>query len=84
MTTSALAGMLGALIVGWLTATEHVFPAWAGWVYMAQGVLKFITGPFKFNSLAGELVPILQAAALFAYGYSVDHETLVFRDLLGG
>ena len=70
--TSALAGMLGAVIIGWLTTREHVFPAWVGWVFLAQGVLNFITGPFKFNSLAGVLVvflPILQAAALFAYGY---------------
>jgi hypothetical protein len=70
--TSAIAGMLGALIVGWLTTREHVFPAWVGWAFMAQGLLNFMAGQFKLNSLAGVLVlfyPILQAAALFAYGY---------------
>jgi hypothetical protein len=72
--TSGLAGMLGAVIVGLLTTRKHIFPAWVGWVFMAQGVLNFITGPFKFNSLAGVLVvflPILQVAALFAYGYFI-------------
>jgi hypothetical protein len=79
MTTSALSGMPGAVIVGWLTAREHVFPAWVGWVYIAQCVFNFITGPFKFNSLAGERVmffPLLQAAALFAYGYLIYQESV--------
>ena len=72
--TSAITGMLGALIVGWLTTREHVFPAWVGWAFMAQGVLNFITGLLKFNFLTGVLVvflPILQVAALLAYGYII-------------
>jgi hypothetical protein len=72
--TSAITGMLGAVIIGWLTARGHVIPAWVGWAFIAQGLLNFITGQVKFNSLAGVLVvflPILQAAALFAYGYFI-------------
>lgn len=77
--TSALAGMLGAVIVGWLTTRERVFPAWVGWAFIAQGVFNFITGPFKFNSLAGVLVvflPILQVAALCAYGYFIYQQSV--------
>ena len=77
--TSALAGMLGAVIVGWLTTREHVFPAWVGWAFIAQGVFNFITGPFKFNSLAGVLVvflPILQVAALLGYGYFIFQQSV--------
>ncbi len=40
--TSAILGMLGAVIVGWLTTREHVFPAWVGWVFMVQGLLNFL------------------------------------------
>jgi hypothetical protein len=72
--TSAIAGMLGAVIVGWLTTREHVFPAWVGWVFMAQGLLNFLSGQLTLNSWAGALIvflPILHAAALFAYGYFI-------------
>jgi hypothetical protein len=72
--TSAIAGTLGAVIVGWLTTREHVFPAWVGWAFMAQGLLNFLSGQLTLNSLQGVLImflPILQAAALFAYGYFI-------------
>jgi len=72
--TSAVTGTLGAVIVGWLTTREHVFPAWVGWAFMAQGLLNFLSGQFKLNSLPGVLIlflPIMQAAALFAYGYFI-------------
>jgi len=77
--TSALTGMLGAAIVGWLTTREHVFPAWVGWTFIAQGLLNFITGQLKLNSLAGVLVvflPALLAAALFAYGYFIYQQSI--------
>src|SRR5215216_1902530 len=38
MLTSAILGTLGAVIVGWLTIREHVFPAWVGWVFLASGL----------------------------------------------
>src|SRR5512143_1604541 len=49
--TSALLGMLGAVIVGWLTTREHVFPGWVGWAFLFQGLLNFISGMFDFGSL---------------------------------
>lgn len=72
--TSAAAGMLGAVIVGWFTTREKMFPAWVGWVFMTYGLLNFTTGPFKFNSIWGVLIPflpVLQAVVLFAYGYFI-------------
>jgi hypothetical protein len=72
--SSAVAGMLGALIVGWITTREHVFPAWVGWIFIVFALLNLIAGPFKFNFLAGVLVPflpLLQAVAVFAYGYFI-------------
>lgn len=70
--TSALAGMLGSLIVGWLTTREQVFPAWIGWAFMAQGLLNFFGG--MVNLAAGVLpifLAVLHAVVLFAYGYFI-------------
>lgn len=72
--TSAAAGMVGAVILGWFTTREHVFPAWVGWAFIAYGLLNFTTGLFFFNSQLGMLtpyLPVLQAVALFAYGYFI-------------
>lgn len=72
--TSAIAGMLGAIITGWLTTREHVFPAWLGWAFIAYSLLNLTAGPFKFNFLPGVLIlflPVLQAMVLFAYGYFI-------------
>ena len=72
--TSAAAGMLGAVIVGWFTIREHVFPAWVGWAFIVFGLLTFTTGLFSFNSLLGVFLlflPILQAVTLFVYGYFI-------------
>jgi hypothetical protein len=72
--TSALAGMMGAVIVGWLTTREHVFPAWLGWAFIAQGLLNFFTGVFNMGSLRGAIpifLPILVVVVQFAYGYFI-------------
>lgn len=71
---SAAAGMVGAIIVGWFTIRENVFPAWVGWAFMIYGLLNFTTGLLLFNSSLGVLIPflpVLQAVALFAYGYFI-------------
>ena len=72
--TSAVAGMLGAVIVGWLTTREHVFPAWLGWTYLAYGLLNFIAGQINFASLQG-LIPfvisLLSIVVQLAYGYFI-------------
>ena len=72
--TSALVGMLGALIVGWLTTREHIFPAWLGWAFIAQGLLNFFAGVFNLGNLTGAIpifLPILFAVVQFAYGYFI-------------
>lgn len=72
--TSALAGMLGAVIVGWLTIREHVFPAWLGWAFIAQGLLNFFTGVFNLGNLTGAIpifLPLLSIVVQFAYGYFI-------------
>lgn len=72
--TSAIAGMLGAIIIGWLTVREQVFPAWVGWGFLAYGLLNILTAQFNFGGLVAVLLvflPILQAVTLFMYGYFI-------------
>ena len=72
--SSAILGMLGAVIVGWLTTREIVFPAWVGWIFIVQGLLNFITGLFNISAqgkLFFILIALLQAVATFAYGYFI-------------
>lgn len=74
--TSALAGLLGAVIIGWITIREHVFPAWVGWAYLAQSLLNFLTGQFNPGFLKGMIpifVPVVDVVAIFAYGYFIYH-----------
>lgn len=70
----ALAGMLGAVITGWLTTREHVFPAWLGWAFIAQGLLNFFTGVFNLGNLTGAIpifLPLLSVVVQSTYGYLV-------------
>ena len=41
---SALAGLLGSLLVGWTTTQARVFPAWVGWLLILAGLLNFVGG----------------------------------------
>lgn len=72
--TSAILGALGAVIVGWLTTRAHKFPAWVGWLFIAQGVLNLIAGTVNIDP-QGRVLPILilliQTVATFAYGYFI-------------
>jgi hypothetical protein len=75
--TSALAGMFGAVITGWLTIREHAFPAWVGWIFIAYGLLNFFTGVFNLGNLIGAIpifLPLLSILAQFAYGYFIYQE----------
>ena len=77
--TSALAGMLGAVIIGWITIREHLFPAWVGWAFLAQSLLNFITGQFNPGFLKGMIpifVPVLDVVAIFAYGYFIYQQSI--------
>ncbi len=72
--TSALAGLAGRLIVGWITNRKKIFPGWVGWAFIVEGFLNFIGGGFNLGSLAGVfyiVVVLLGAGALFGYGSSI-------------
>jgi hypothetical protein len=72
--TSALAGMAGGVIIGWLTTRERIFPAWLGWAFLAYGLLNFITGQINFGSLQGAIpfiISLLSIVIQFAYGFFI-------------
>ncbi|MGE5141381.1 MAG: hypothetical protein ACM3JD_18080 [Rudaea sp.] len=71
---SAVAGAIGAVIVGWLTTRETVFPQWAGWAFILQGLLNLIGPLFGSGPLAAALAVIgtlAGAAALLGYGFAI-------------
>lgn len=71
---SAILGGVGRVIVGWLTTRRKVFPVWAGWAFMAEGILNLVGGLLAnapFGEAVGILVALLGAAALFAYGWGI-------------
>jgi len=78
--TSAIVGMLGAVIIGWLTIREPVFPAWVGWIFLAQGLLDLIAGLLDFGSPIRMLLPVLQVIALLAYGYFIFQMKILTKD----
>jgi hypothetical protein len=72
--TGAGAGMLGRLVIGWLTTRRKVFPGWVGWAFLAEGLLNFAAGVFHPAALASVfpvLVVLLGSAALFGYGLTI-------------
>ncbi len=71
---SAILGAIGRIIVGWLTTRRNVFPVWAGWAFIGEGVLNFVGGLLTSAALGtalGILAVLLGAAALFAYGWGI-------------
>lgn len=69
---SAVGGLIGAVIIGWLTVQKNVFPAWVGWAFLAQGVLNFLGGIINMGAAGWTyafVVLIVGAAASFGYGY---------------
>ena len=75
--TSAIAGSLGSLIVGWLTIRVNVFRPWIGWLMIIGAILNIL-----FPVLPPEAVFIsqiglfAQSAALIGYGI-----TMLQRDI---
>ncbi len=70
--TSALAGALGRLVVGWITTQKKVFAPWIGWAFIVEGILNFLGGVLQLGALApviSIIVPLVGAAALFGYGW---------------
>jgi hypothetical protein len=72
--TSALAGAIGRVIVGWLTARKKAFAPWIGWAFSVEGLVNLAGGAFEvaaFTSIVGVIVPIVGAAALLGYGWGI-------------
>ncbi len=69
---SAISGLIGSVIIGWITTQKNVFPAWVGWAFLAQGVLNFIGGVINMGAAGWTyafIVIVVGAAALFGYGF---------------
>jgi hypothetical protein len=71
---SALAGGIGRLIVGWLTARRRIFAAWVGWAFLLEGLLNIFDGLVEaeyVTPVLGAVIPLLGAAALLGYGWGI-------------
>lgn len=71
---SALAGLIGDILVGLLTIRARVFPAWIGWTLVIWGVANFTGG--LLPDIAGlrvvvGLFEIAGAVAIAGYGWRI-------------
>ncbi len=70
--TSAIAGSLGSLIVGWLTVRAHVFRPWIGWLMIVGGILNILAPVLPPGAIfISQLGLFAQAAALVGYGLTM-------------
>ena len=76
--TSAIAGSLGSLIVGWLTARANVFRPWIGWLMMAGAILNILAPVLPPQAIfISQIGLFAQSAALIGYGI-----TMLRRDII--
>lgn len=70
--TSAIAGSLGSLIVGWLTIRVNVFRPWIGWLMMVGAVLNILAPVLPPGVVfISQIGLFAQSAALIGYGISM-------------
>ena len=72
--SSALFGLIGSLLVGWVTIRASVFHPAIGWLLIAGGVLNIISGLLPADTgatLVGITAGLAQAAALGGYGWTM-------------
>ncbi len=70
--TSAIAGALGSLIVGWLTIKVKVFPSWIGWLMVVGAVLNILFPILPPQAVfISQIGLFAQSAALIGYGLSM-------------
>lgn len=72
--TSAVGGLLGRVIVGWLTTRQRVFPAWAGWALLIEGLLNILYGALSlgsFDNVYTSITVLVGAIALLGYGFTL-------------
>jgi hypothetical protein len=71
---SALSGLVGDLLIGFLTVRAGTFPAWTGWLLALAGAANFGIGLFSGAadlSLAAALGSLLGIAAIAGYGWTI-------------
>jgi hypothetical protein len=70
--TSAIAGSLGSVIVGWQTIQAGVFRPWIGWLMIVGGILNIIAPILPPEAIfVSQLGLFAQSAALIGYGASM-------------
>jgi len=77
--TSAIAGSLGSLIVGWLTIRGNVFRPWIGWLMIVGAILNILAPILPPEAIfISQIGLFAQSAALIGYGI-----TMLQRDTPG-
>ena len=70
--TSAIAGSLGSLIVGWLTVRANVFRPWIGWLMVVGAILNILAPVLPPEAIfISQIGLFAQSAALIGYGISM-------------
>jgi len=70
--TSAIAGSLGSLIVGWLTIRVNVFRPWIGWLMMIGAILNILAPVLPPGAIfISQIGLFAQSAALIGYGVTM-------------
>jgi hypothetical protein len=75
---SAVCGLLGSVVVGWLTVRARAFPAAVGWLLIVGGVLNLLSGltpASLFTSVLGIISGLAEAAAIAGYGWTIINNT---------
>ena len=76
--TSAIAGSLGSLIVGWLTVRANVFRPWIGWLMMAGAILNILAPVLPPQAIfISQIGLFAQSAALIGYGITMLRQDIV-------
>ena len=77
--TSAIAGSLGSLIVGWLTIQVNVFRPWIGWLMIVGAILNILAPMLPPEAIfISQIGLFAQSAALIGYGITMlQRDTLV-------
>jgi hypothetical protein len=70
--SSALAGSLGSLIVGWLTIRVSVFRPWIGWLMIVGAILNILAPVLPPQAIfISQIGLFAQSAALIGYGVTM-------------
>jgi hypothetical protein len=71
---STLFGLVGSVVIGWVTIRARVFPAAVGWLLIVGGILNFLGGLTPaglFTTLVGISSALAEAVAIAGYGWTI-------------